>query len=402
MKTKLYIFIAVLIISNVVFAQRPGGGGPPRDGQLPRDGRPPRDGGRPDDRNDGRDRFPPMRPGNNDHHDWQKAVDSNKNGKIETDEFRAAADTFFKRQDKNNNGVLEENEFPMPRGEGRPPKDEIPPFLFVERDNKDLTRADFDTKVNLKFITVDANGDGVIDEREMISFRPPEKPQFPRTAIATFIGAELRFGDKIVKDAPFSAETIREESKRLFDGSLIKNESKGLIFRDGFGRTRQEQPFEFIGGFAVIGENNQPKRLVSIVDTVAGNGYSVDAESKTFFKYPTQAIPPFPRQNEPKNAKTESIGTKNIEGVNAEGTRTTFEIPPGQIGNDKTIFVVTEKWFSPELQVIVLSKHSDPFIGEVVFRLVNIKLGEPSADLFKVPSDFKIQNMPKREGRKHE
>jgi EF hand len=396
MKTKLFIFIALLIISNVVFAQRPGGGG----------GRPPQ-GDRPDDRN-GRDgQFPPRR--DDDHHggDWQKAVDSNKNGKIEADEFRVAADTFFKLRDKNNNGVLEESELSMPRGEGRPPKDGIPPFLFIERDNKNLTRADFDAKVNLRFTSVDANGDGVIDNREMTSLRPSERngermrPPNARSPLATFIGAEMRFGDKIVKDAPFSAETVREENKRLFDGSLIKNESKGLIYRDGFGRIRLEQPFEFIGGFAVVGENNQPKRIVNIVDAVGGNSYSIDAESKTYFKYPMRESPPFPRR-ELREDKIESLGAKNIEGVNAEGTRITREIPAGEIGNDKPIYVVTEKWFSPDLQVIVLSKHSDPFIGEVVFKLVNIKPGEPAAELFKVPNDYKLQNQPKRDGRKNE
>ena len=94
---------------------------------------------------------------------------------------------------------------------------------------------------------------------------------------------------------------------------------------------------------------------------------------------------------EPKDGKTESLGTKILEGVNVEGTRTTFEIPVGQIGNDKAIQVVTEKWYSPELQLIVMSKHTDPLSGEQIFRLVNIKLGEPSADLFTAPKDFRSE-----------
>jgi hypothetical protein len=378
MKTKLYIFIAILIISNIVLAQRPGG--PPRGG----------------------------RPGEMRSHqpEWAKIIDVNDNKKIEREEYRAAADAFFKKQDKNGNGVFEDSEHPnFSRENNR--KNEIPPFLFLMREEFNLTKEQFDEKVNLRFIVFDINGDGAISFEETKAIRPPghggkgKMMPNPRTAMATFIGAELRFGDKVVKDAPFSAETVREESKRLFDGSLIKNQSKGLIYRDGFGRTRQEQPFEFIGGFAVVGENNQPKRLVNIVDAVAGNGYSVDVESKTYFKYPMQENSPFSRK-ERQEAKTESLGTKNIEGVNAEGTRITHEIPAGQIGNDKPIYVVTEKWFSPELQVIILSKHSDPFIGEVVFKLVNIKLGEPATELFKVPSDYKLQNLPKREGRKNE
>jgi hypothetical protein len=378
MKTKLFIFIAILTISNVVLAQRPGG--------HPRDGRP--------------DEMRGHQP------KWAKIIDVNDNKKIEREEYRAAADVFFKEHDKNGNGVFEDSEHPnFSREKNR--KDEIPPFLFLMREEFNLTKEQFDEKVNLRFIVFDINSDGAIDFEEIKAIHPPghggkgKMMPNPRTAMATFIGAELRFGDKVVKDAPFSAETVREESKRLFDGSLIKNGSKGLIYRDGFGRTRQEQPFEFIGGFAVVGENNQPKRLVNIVDAVAGNGYSVDVESKTYFKYPMQENSPFSRK-ERKDTKTESLGTKNIEGVNAEGTRITHEIPAGQIGNDKPIYVVTEKWFSPELQVIILSKHSDPFIGEVVFKLVNIKIGEPATELFKVPSDYKLQNLPKREGRKNE
>lgn len=399
MKTKLYLFIAILIISNIAFAQRPGGGGHPRDGRPPQGGRP---GGE-------RGQFPPdfRKPEMRGQPDWVKIVDVNNNKKIEREEYRAASDAFFKKQDINNNGIFEDAEHPV-FGKENFRENEVPPFLFLMRDEFNLNKAQFDEKVNLRFIFFDKNGDGLIDREELKQVHPPghidKEMRMPnqRSAMATFIGAELRFGDKVVKDAPFSAETIREESKRLFDGSLIKNESKGLIFRDGFGRTRQEQPFEFIAGFPVVGENNQPKRLINIVDPVAGTGYSVETESKTYFKYPMQTIPPFPGQKEPKDAKTESLGTKIIEGVNAEGTLITFEIPVGQIGNNKPIYVTTEKWFSPQLQVIILSKHSDPFIGEVVFKLVNIKLGEPAPELFKVPGDYKLQNMPKRDGRKHD
>ena len=81
--------------------------------------------------------------------------------------------------------------------------------------------------------------------------------------------------------------------------------------------------------------------------------------------------------------------------MTAEGTRTTIEVPAGEIGNDKPIFVVTEKWFSPELQMVILSKHTDPFIGEVTFRLVNIKLGEPLPALFKVPNDYNFFDIEK-------
>jgi hypothetical protein len=88
-----------------------------------------------------------------------------------------------------------------------------------------------------------------------------------------------------------------------------------------------------------------------------------------------------------------------IEGVNVEGTRITFEIPAGKIGNDKAILVITERWYSPELQAIVMSKHLDPLAGEQTFRLVNIMRTEPSAEMFQIPKGFRIENPPKREKR---
>ena len=48
----------------------------------------------------------------------------------------------------------------------------------------------------------------------------------------------------------------------------------------------------------------------------------------------------------------EDLGQQTIEGVSATGTRTTTEIPAGAIGNEQPIKIVSEQWFSPELQVL--------------------------------------------------
>lgn len=324
---------------------------------------------------------------------WIGAVDTNKNGRIEREEHRGAADLFFKTRDANESGTLESSELPppLPR-ENRPPLPparEVPPFLFLERGEGNLTREQFLEKANQRFTAIDLNADGAIDAEEIKNVRPPREKQPPRNmATAEFIGAEMRFGDKQVKNAPFSAETLREESKRLYDGTLIKNRSAGAIYRDGEGRVRQEQPFERIGGFPVLGSENEPVRLIHIIDFAAQNAFSINTGLKTAMKIPYLQKMPVEPKDEPRNAKKESLGKQIIEGVTAEGTRTTHEIPAGEIGNDKPIFVVSERWFSSELQTVVLSKHTDPFIGEVVFRLVNIRLGEPSPALFKIPEDY--------------
>jgi len=96
-----------------------------------------------------------------------------------------------------------------------------------------------------------------------------------------------------------------------------------------------------------------------------------------------------PNSTEPP--KVEQLGWKLIEGVQAEGTRTTITIPAGQIGNDRPIEIVDEQWRSSDLQVIVYSRHNDPRMGETVYSLVNVSRADPAASLFQVPPDYTLQ-----------
>jgi hypothetical protein len=97
------------------------------------------------------------------------------------------------------------------------------------------------------------------------------------------------------------------------------------------------------------------------------------------------------RQGSGYEVNTEQLGTKNVEGVEAEGTRTVTTIPAGAIGNERPIEVVYEKWYSKDLQLIVYSKHSDPRYGDQVYKLTNISRNEPDPSVFAVPSDYKVQ-----------
>jgi hypothetical protein len=89
--------------------------------------------------------------------------------------------------------------------------------------------------------------------------------------------------------------------------------------------------------------------------------------------------------------KKENLGTQTIAGVSSQGTRITRTIPVGQIGNEKPITVVSEHWYSNDLQMTVMSKRSDPRFGETTYTLTNIQRSEPDASLFKVPSDYTVE-----------
>jgi hypothetical protein len=90
-------------------------------------------------------------------------------------------------------------------------------------------------------------------------------------------------------------------------------------------------------------------------------------------------------------ASTRDLGTKEIEGVKAQGKLRSYEIPAGEIGNRNPIVVSTESWYSPDLQVTLLSKRSDPRSGERIYRLEGIRRDEPAAALFTVPSDYTVK-----------
>jgi hypothetical protein len=97
-------------------------------------------------------------------------------------------------------------------------------------------------------------------------------------------------------------------------------------------------------------------------------------------------------QPSPDFASVETLPSQMIEGVKAEGKRTTTRIPAGAIGNDQDIFITSEVWFSPELQTVVLMKRNDPRVGESVMSLSNIQRNEPDPSLFQVPAGYTVRD----------
>jgi hypothetical protein len=90
----------------------------------------------------------------------------------------------------------------------------------------------------------------------------------------------------------------------------------------------------------------------------------------------------------------ESLGTREIAGVRAEGTRSTYVIPAGRIGNERELSIVSERWSSPELGAVLETRYSDPRTGETRFRMTGIERREPDRSLFEVPEGFTVEESP--------
>lgn len=219
--------------------------------------------------------------------------------------------------------------------------------------------------------------------------REGRRPAPPGSQSFSFVSTEMRTGNKTVKSAPFSATAETEFTQTLANGSKITRKSTALIYRDSEGRTRRDQTLNHVGPFAT---SEDAPQMVFISDPVAGTNYMLDPRNRTTRKMSFRGGPPpdkpQPRTPPDADAKTESLGKQVIEGIEAEGTRTTITIPTGKIGNDQPLEIVSERWYSPVLQEVIFSKHSDPLYGVNTYRLKNINRSEPATSLFQPPADY--------------
>lgn len=294
-----------------------------------------------------------------------------------------------------------------------------------------------------------AGGAALLAQQQDVFFTtaaPAGMPGLAGPHTFAFVAGEM-VGGNPVKGAPYSGNAVTDTTQTLADGNRIVNHTSAAVYRDGEGRERREQSIPNIGPFAAQGA---PPMTIFISDPVAGVNYSLNPSNKTAIKMPVPQIgslppmppgapgapmppmPPMPPGGQgavmvqrfgvaggsatasivappgPPNVMiyrksgalatnppdVQQLGTKAVEGVQADGTRTTLTIPAGQIGNDNPIQIVDEVWRSPDLQVIVHSEHSDPRMGTTVYSLQNISRSDPSPTLFQVPSDYTVTDSP--------
>ena len=245
-----------------------------------------------------------------------------------------------------------------------------------------------------------------------------------------FVSSEMSLDGKTVKGAPYSAQAISEHTQTLQDGNRIVHKSTAAVYRDSEGRTRRDQTLNAVGSYTAAGA---PPQTFFINDPVANVNYILEPDTKTARRVDLSKRPArrefgpargarergeqrvqvvtgdkaadggqvevsvarsggVRAEADAKNVKKESLGKQTIEGVAAEGTRYTRTIAAGEIGNEQAINIVSESWYSAELQTVVMSKHSDPRMGESSYRLTSINRSEPAASLFQVPSDYSVKD----------
>jgi hypothetical protein len=215
-----------------------------------------------------------------------------------------------------------------------------------------------------------------------------------------FMGFEAGLAGKTVTNAPFTATVTTQVTRTLADGNKIDQTITGTVSRDSQGRTRRDMTLP--GAVLAATTGGGAPRAVFINDPVAATSYILHPDSKVAdqmrFRPMRGALRAFRndvgirgRRGAANETTTTELGTQTINGVMAQGTRITRTIPAGQIGNEKPIVIVTERWYSPALQMYVLRKTTNPLMGTTTFQLTNIQQAEPDPSLFQVPSDYTVR-----------
>jgi hypothetical protein len=197
-----------------------------------------------------------------------------------------------------------------------------------------------------------------------------------------------------VAGRPLAASEERHTLHVLGDGTRIENTQTDKFYRDDAGRSRLET------------QNGE----VFILDPVQGITAEITAGGLKVHHNPGQihdgakddAGKLKPKTESPSTGQAhddEDLGYQSVNGVIAHGTRSTTVIPAGQIGNDRPIRIVNERWYSSDLQMNVRTIHSDPRFGETTYQLTNISQGTPDPALFKIPQDSQREHA---QGRPHD
>lgn len=221
---------------------------------------------------------------------------------------------------------------------------------------------------------------------------------------AALLEAHARPG---VKGVPFSADVTIQTKHVLEDGNQINSDVSGKIFRDSEGRVRDESTRMLPGSV-------HPFHGVNIIDPVQRVSVFLDVEHKIARVHHMRVPVPMPARsanpNRPVEAtenstttelqarssavKRENLGTQEIEGFLATGTRRTRTIAAGTMGNEKPIVNVSEIWYSEELRQILLEEVDDPQIGHRLMKVTNIQRGDPDPALFQIPPDYTVKDVP--------
>lgn len=198
-----------------------------------------------------------------------------------------------------------------------------------------------------------------------------------------------------VTGKPFSGRDSIEWTRTLEDGSVVTTHLTALVARDSEGRIRRERT-TFVP--ANSHEQSKPMEIIILdpaehtrtICDIATHRCSVTDYSTSVNFAP---VPAGPLDNGKRFLARESLGTNTVDDLNVVGTRETLTINAGVIGNDQPVVTTREFWYSSDLEINLSVTRKDPREGTQVIQLIDLSRSEPDPSLFRVPSEFVIEDL---------
>jgi len=174
------------------------------------------------------------------------------------------------------------------------------------------------------------------------------------------------------------------EYERIWpDGSSEIRRTINLIARDSQGRTHNET------------RRLMPEYFHGSPDLMSVRLFDPLTRIRTIYEPALhiarqQFVPRQPKATAPPNPsiRIEDLGTTTLNGLQARGTRRINSIPDYDAG--ELIKVEDEFWYSEDLHLNLLLRHSDPGFGVETVGVSDLKRVEPPASLFQVPQGYRI------------
>jgi hypothetical protein len=199
-----------------------------------------------------------------------------------------------------------------------------------------------------------------------------------------------------VANAPFSGTIEVQRSVFEPDGKIVLWKTIREIGRDNQGRIHNESRMLLIAsdthtpGVTHIHLFDPVSRTAAFLDTRL-HTYRTMVGSRPPRTEPPDldASPSATALPQSQFAREEELGNKEMDGLPVHGVRKIQTISAESSGTGKEIEVTNEFWYSDDLRMNVVVKHSDPRTGSISLTVTHIKRVEPDPSFFEIPQGYK-------------
>jgi hypothetical protein len=223
------------------------------------------------------------------------------------------------------------------------------------------------------------------------------------------------------KNKPYSGTIKTSHEQKLPDGNVIRSVMQARFARDSAGRTMAEMPLgcergddgQFHEELDVMVNDPVSRTTMSWHVGLGGHPKVAVVRYETDLSVqPVKRPDPTPeelerrqkmaqaarlqQQQQQSRTRTENLGTRDFNGISAEGTRTTRTIPAGEEGNDLPLVSINEMWIDKEMGLTLLSISDDPRTGRTTTEFEELNREEPDPALFAPPAGYTVQEQPQK------